>query len=317
MAIEILFGKNVVHKYYHDLESLFYVLIWICTMQSGPRGQLRNDKFEYRKTILSLWNGGFPGMNYPFKMVAMAKKSCMDDPKRFEVEILNHIAPYFEPIKYTLKEFRTILFPIPLVDEDAKTLKDYIKRPIPENVHKVISKLIPPSMLDPRGVFDAFRSAIDQNIVLLRSSGVDNAPPPSPTTGTMGGKFYVLYPVAMGDEKVYRLIEGHDVNEVPESQNSLGIRHLFSSGSGSLKRLSASDDSAPANSSKRIRSIPSTHRSGSGSRSKSRRDSYVMVPKTPQSFQLVIPDEDDVFFCSASASCRNGSGSSGLDKDKE
>ena len=42
MAIEILLGGEMVHHCItHDLESLFYMLIWICMMYEGPGNQER------------------------------------------------------------------------------------------------------------------------------------------------------------------------------------------------------------------------------------------------------------------------------------
>ncbi len=63
MAIEILEGegKTTVHSYYHDLESLFYILIWVCTMYSGPNGAVRDKTFNYKESVLSVWNGEMMG----------------------------------------------------------------------------------------------------------------------------------------------------------------------------------------------------------------------------------------------------------------
>ncbi|KAH8114673.1 hypothetical protein DFH11DRAFT_1508528, partial [Phellopilus nigrolimitatus] len=36
MSIDVLTGQIQEHFYYHDLESLLYVLIWVCTTQAGP-----------------------------------------------------------------------------------------------------------------------------------------------------------------------------------------------------------------------------------------------------------------------------------------
>ena len=44
-AIEIFCdGSNTTNRPTHDLESLFYVLLWICSNYSRPNNSIRNDK---------------------------------------------------------------------------------------------------------------------------------------------------------------------------------------------------------------------------------------------------------------------------------
>ncbi len=73
--------STTVHSYYHDLESLFYVLIWVCTMYSGPRGALRDKTFDYKKSVLSVWNGEMIGMGGHFPIVAWSKRAIMMHPR--------------------------------------------------------------------------------------------------------------------------------------------------------------------------------------------------------------------------------------------
>ncbi len=51
MAIDALLhaGTKFSHDYHHDLESLFYVICWICTMYSGPNGKMRKES-EYKSS---------------------------------------------------------------------------------------------------------------------------------------------------------------------------------------------------------------------------------------------------------------------------
>ena len=96
MAIEILLeGVNIPHYPTHDLESLFYVLIWVCTMYEGPRNQ---EKVFGNKDCppLSLWydnNSGGLGFN------ADAKSGHCSSLGLFNVRVLDYFHSYFDDLK--------------------------------------------------------------------------------------------------------------------------------------------------------------------------------------------------------------------------
>lgn len=55
MALEILDDVYYVrHALRHDLESIFYVLVWLCHTQSGPNGAIRS--FNYTGSEIYRWN---------------------------------------------------------------------------------------------------------------------------------------------------------------------------------------------------------------------------------------------------------------------
>ncbi|PQE05123.1 serine threonine- kinase Sgk2 protein [Rutstroemia sp. NJR-2017a BBW] len=79
MAIEVLEGKG--HTYRHDLESFFYVFLWICV------------RYGYEDT----------GSQKPSKLKLLEI--------RFE-NIIVEFAPKFENLKPLARELRHVLFPI-------------------------------------------------------------------------------------------------------------------------------------------------------------------------------------------------------------
>ena len=100
MAIEVLRG-NVRHTYRHDLESFFYVLLWMCARRAWEvRGQ------QPKSEILKRWyTGTFPD-------IASAKASDMtviDEGAGFG-RILQEFHPDFESVKNLCDNIRSLLF---------------------------------------------------------------------------------------------------------------------------------------------------------------------------------------------------------------
>ena len=96
MALEILGNDGREHKYYYDLESLFYVLVWICLLQDGPRKQGRypESDYQYEGSVLEKWNGGRRMPEEPEKsafqtigLIKMVKVMIYD---QFKIDILGH-----------------------------------------------------------------------------------------------------------------------------------------------------------------------------------------------------------------------------------
>ncbi|KAI0201879.1 hypothetical protein F4808DRAFT_450183 [Astrocystis sublimbata] len=106
MAVEVL--RKTDHTYRHDLESFFYVLLWMCARQSWSNG------FAYRKkppkeSILRRWEVG------SFKDIARNKAGDMT------VDGLEGIMGEFPELLDIMKPFclriRKILFPL---DKDER-----------------------------------------------------------------------------------------------------------------------------------------------------------------------------------------------------
>ncbi|OBT40386.1 hypothetical protein VE00_10085 [Pseudogymnoascus sp. WSF 3629] len=103
MAIEVLHGKG--HTYRHDLESFFYVLIWMCIRY----GHVDMDDGQARKSrqLTSALRDWYTGT---YRQIASTKLGHMDK-NGFE-GIIAEFAPRFENLKKLARELRNVLFPI-------------------------------------------------------------------------------------------------------------------------------------------------------------------------------------------------------------
>jgi hypothetical protein len=115
MAIEVLQGKG--HTYRHDLESFFYVLIWMCIRYghenpsdlsglSGAAGlgmpKMNKKKITTKTSILRGWYNG------SYAEIANIKRGHMVG---FE-DITGEFAPRFHCLKALAEKLRDVLFPI-------------------------------------------------------------------------------------------------------------------------------------------------------------------------------------------------------------
>jgi hypothetical protein len=94
MAIELLVKRmKLRHAPHHDLESLFFVLIYICTNLSGP-GAIRTQEElrQFSSIPLSSW---FQTSN-SLRAIGIAKLGAMCE---LDSVILRFFAPYFEDLK--------------------------------------------------------------------------------------------------------------------------------------------------------------------------------------------------------------------------
>ncbi|KAL5521627.1 hypothetical protein ACEPAF_2375 [Sanghuangporus sanghuang] len=135
MPIEMLENNGCKHKYYFDLESLFYVLVWICLTEDGPRWKdhYPQSGYVFEGSTLDRWCGGdsIPKQddNVAFKNIGNIKRAAMENVMLFHWDILNHLPVYFAHVKTLLKDLRKILFRPALDDEDdTNTPED--ERPI-------------------------------------------------------------------------------------------------------------------------------------------------------------------------------------------
>jgi hypothetical protein len=104
MAIEVLEGKG--HTYRHDLESFFYVFVWMCIRHGyeGTGGQKPNKLMRPKTNILRGWYTGI------YTEIANTKQGHMDK-NSFE-NVIVEFAPKFENLKPLARELRHVLFPI-------------------------------------------------------------------------------------------------------------------------------------------------------------------------------------------------------------
>ncbi|KAJ7507262.1 hypothetical protein B0H11DRAFT_2185726 [Mycena galericulata] len=91
----------------HDLESLLYVLIWICVHYAGP-GNVERRNFDLLKSRLRNWVRGDSYM-----AIGMMKDSALRNPLFWNRSVLAEFAPYFEPLKPCASAWRQLY-----IDED-------------------------------------------------------------------------------------------------------------------------------------------------------------------------------------------------------
>ena len=108
MAYEILqCDSQIEHRATHDLESLFYVLIWICVNYTGPRGAKRKDWDIFREAApLGRWLDPLKG----FGDLAETKLGQFTYSIQFETKILAHFHSYFEDLKLCCEELRKVFY---------------------------------------------------------------------------------------------------------------------------------------------------------------------------------------------------------------
>lgn len=105
MAIGALLGKP--HLYVHDLESFFWVLLWICVHYNGP-GSINGrvveefDKWNYEKPL----------------QVAMMKTGILDE-EMFLPMMKEHVSPYYQAFIPLLHQLKKLLFKSGVANNDA------------------------------------------------------------------------------------------------------------------------------------------------------------------------------------------------------
>lgn len=112
MAISLLLSEaeGVIHEPRHDLESLFYVLIYCATMLKGPHGSWRvEDDFRSHISVPMREWFGLDGMESSYARMGRLKLGHMAD---FERAIIRRMDPYFSPLFSGLRILRDNAFPV-------------------------------------------------------------------------------------------------------------------------------------------------------------------------------------------------------------
>jgi hypothetical protein len=117
MAIEVLEGKG--HTYRHDLESFFYVFIWMC-IRYGYEGTGRQKLNKLMRPKTNILRGWYTGT---YAEIANVKQGHMGK-NRFE-NVIAEFAPKFEILKPLARELRSALFPIRDGDIFTGTFHDH------------------------------------------------------------------------------------------------------------------------------------------------------------------------------------------------
>ncbi|KAF5326949.1 hypothetical protein D9619_005043 [Psilocybe cf. subviscida] len=119
MAVEILRGDTTSHDAHHGLESLFYMLMWICVFYRGPKDSPRLRRVD---EDTANWTGVSDIPMLPLA-IGNSKMATFMHAKRFDKYIKANIASYFNNLIPCLQELRSIIFN----DESPATHDDMIK----------------------------------------------------------------------------------------------------------------------------------------------------------------------------------------------
>lgn len=96
MAIGVLLGEQ--HSFMHDLESFFWVLLWICIHCDGPRKHRVVPRYEE-------WN------YVDTERLARLKKGEISDEADFIRGAKEHFTPYYQPLIRCVNNLRKEVFP--------------------------------------------------------------------------------------------------------------------------------------------------------------------------------------------------------------
>jgi hypothetical protein len=110
MAVDVLLNRST-HNVTHDLESVFYVLLFICTHLDGPLGAIRKpplygDNGDTKKPyLMKSWinQANFNSLEL-LGYVKIAQVVLFPD------KLLDDISPYFSPLKKHIEGLRKALF---------------------------------------------------------------------------------------------------------------------------------------------------------------------------------------------------------------
>ncbi|EJD02662.1 uncharacterized protein FOMMEDRAFT_155991 [Fomitiporia mediterranea MF3/22] len=175
MAIEMLAeetANHVPHAYYHDLESIFYSLCWLCTSQEGPNNTERDRRsFDFNKSEVAKWTG--IGMENPsLDDIRRCKAATIRDETEFIEKVLNQFAPYFDPIKPCVLTLRDVMINEgsnsgdPLARSRVKERIDFLEgcRRAGISISPMMLKGIPNSQREPSDVFNSLYDIIDSTL---------------------------------------------------------------------------------------------------------------------------------------------------------
>jgi serine/threonine protein kinase len=105
MAVDLLASGKTQHEFYHDLESLFYVICYISCVSAGPNGA--TSDVELMDTPLASW---LDTENKILPKIGKAKYKTVNNRKDFET-VLSAFHPYFEPLKPYVRKLRGVAIP--------------------------------------------------------------------------------------------------------------------------------------------------------------------------------------------------------------
>lgn len=169
MAIDLLqyYDKPPAHRYWHDLESLFYVVCWICTLYRGPEGKERKTKVYKYSNADAWYEQGMSGHIGSVWQGANLKTGFTMYRETFKRAIKRDFHSYFAPMIDCLCDMRDCLFPLHLDDDyhavTVAAAKELEGRTDSEGIRKFRKAhlRLPHAERDPKVVFDELFAVID------------------------------------------------------------------------------------------------------------------------------------------------------------
>ncbi|KAF8344955.1 hypothetical protein F5887DRAFT_236522 [Amanita rubescens] len=120
MSAEVMLSKNIsqsfrtehfTHNVIHDMESFFWVLVYICLTRNGPGGKRRTEltspKPGGRSALYNTIQKVFENVN--LSDLALQRQNLVMDLLLFKQDILNHFHPYFGPLEPMMEKWYTLL----------------------------------------------------------------------------------------------------------------------------------------------------------------------------------------------------------------
>ncbi|THV03605.1 hypothetical protein K435DRAFT_835761 [Dendrothele bispora CBS 962.96] len=125
-------STTIPHTAVHDMESMFWVLLYLCLTRKGPGGDLRDELFDQprplEKSTRDLLLVVYCFYDSPTQVIQNNKNTLFKNSKDLDPLILHHIHPYFNDVKPILLEWWRILYLGFKRYNDAETI-EYIHTP--------------------------------------------------------------------------------------------------------------------------------------------------------------------------------------------
>ena len=103
--------EDFTHNAIHDIESFFWVLVYICLTRNGPGGKRRPEltlpKPGGRSALYNTIQKVFENAN--LSDLTLRRENLVMDLLLFKQDILNHFHPYFGPLEPMMEKWYTLL----------------------------------------------------------------------------------------------------------------------------------------------------------------------------------------------------------------
>lgn len=161
-------GGSKPHAFYHDIESIFYVLTWICQTQEGPNNPPHLEKAK--DMHIRCWYDSIGG---DVEMANMLKEVMMEVPSSFRRKILDYLPDYFKPLAPLFRKLRRIIFPIPDPNEDDEPL-DYTEEELEKFAPERLKKEVNQKLKDMNEIIEVLGTWVDK---LQQDTSISNVIP--------------------------------------------------------------------------------------------------------------------------------------------